>query len=74
VDTDITPADGYGERYAALEMLEALPGGRVTAGGDKAYDYPEFVAELRHMDVTPHVAPTGICPRSKGDISIYLFR
>jgi transposase len=56
VDTDVTPADGYGERYAALGMLEALPGGRVTAGADKAYDYPEFVAELRHMTVTPHVA------------------
>ena len=26
VDTDVTPADGYGERYAALAMVEALPG------------------------------------------------
>jgi transposase len=36
VDTDVTPADGYGERYAALAMLEALPGTRVTVGADKA--------------------------------------
>jgi transposase len=67
VDTDLTPADGYGERYAALEMLEALPGGRVTAGADKAYDYPEFVAELRHMDVTPHVAQNTTKRRSAID-------
>ena len=67
VDTDLTPADGYGERYAALEMLEALPGGRVTAGADKAYDYPEFVAELRHMTVTPHVAQNTTKRRSAID-------
>ena len=56
VDTQVTPADGYGERYAALTMAEALPGARVTLGGDKAYDDAGFVAELRHMRVTPHVA------------------
>jgi transposase len=56
VDTDVTPADGYGERDAALTMLEVVPGGRVTVGGDKAYDDAGFVAELRHMTVTPHVA------------------
>src|SRR5580765_1413466 len=67
VDTDLTPADGYGERYAALEMLEALPEGRVTAGADKAYDYPEFVAELRHMAVTPHVAQNTTKRRSAID-------
>ena len=26
VDTEVTPADGYGERHAALTMLEAVPG------------------------------------------------
>ena len=67
VDTDVTPADGYGERYAALGMLEALPGGRVTVGADKAYDYPEFVAELRHMTVTPHVAQNTTKRRSAID-------
>jgi transposase len=56
VDTAVTPADGYGERHAALTMVEALPGDRVTLGGDKAYDDAWFVGELRHMRVTPHVA------------------
>lgn len=28
----------------------------MTLGGDKAYDDAGFVAELRHMIVTPHVA------------------
>jgi transposase len=56
VDTRVTPADGYGERDAALLMVADLPRGRVSLGGDKGYDYPAFVAELRHMDVIPHVA------------------
>jgi transposase len=56
VDTEVTPADGYGERHAALTMVEAVPGDRVTLGGDKAYDDAWFVDELRHMRVTPHVA------------------
>lgn len=56
VDARVTPADGYGERDAALVMVEAVPGGRITLAGDKGYDYPGFVEELRHMDVTPHVA------------------
>jgi transposase len=56
VDTEVTPADGYGERHAALTMVEAVPGDRVTLGGDKAYDDAGFVAELRYMRVTPHLA------------------
>ena len=67
VDTRVTPADGYGERDAALLMVEALPGGRVTLGGDKGYDYPAFVAELRHMEVTPHVAQNTTNRRSAID-------
>jgi transposase len=56
VDTRVTPADGYGERDAAVGMLAEVPGGRVTVGGDKGYDYPQFVADLRRLGVTPHVA------------------
>ena len=57
VDTAVTPADGYAEIDAALTMLSALPrGGRVTVGGDKGYDQARFVAECRHLGVTPHVA------------------
>ncbi len=41
----------------ALLMLEQVPGeGRITVGGDKGFDTAEFVAECRHMNVTPHVA------------------
>ena len=67
VDTRVTPADGYGERDAALLMVAALPGGRVTLGGDKGYDYPAFVAALRHMEVTPHVAQNTTNRRSAID-------
>jgi transposase len=56
VDTCVTPADGYGERQAALQMVAAVPGGRITVAGDKGYDVADFVAELRQMTVTPHVA------------------
>jgi transposase len=67
VDTRVTPANGYGERDAALLMVAEVPGGRVTLGGDKGYDYPAFVAELRHMAVTPHVAQNTTNRRSAID-------
>ena len=45
------------KRYAALEMLQELPGsGRVTVGGDKGFDTADFVRECRNLWVTPHVA------------------
>jgi transposase len=57
VQATVTPADGHGERDAALVMLEALPGRqRITVAADKAYDTRDFVAGLRAMAVTPHVA------------------
>jgi IS5 family transposase len=56
VDTCVTPADGYGERQAALQMLAAVPGGRITVAGDKGYDVADFVGDLRQMTVTPHIA------------------
>jgi len=38
-------------------MLEKLGGTQpVTVGGDKGFDTHGFVAECRHMGVTPHVA------------------
>src|SRR6266496_2445196 len=50
-------ANGTAERDTARRMLERIPGTRrVTAGGDKGYDTRDFVAECRHMQVTPHVA------------------
>jgi transposase len=57
VNAMVTPADGYGERAAALAMVQHVPGRhRITVAGDKGYDTREFVAELRTMHVTPHVA------------------
>jgi transposase len=67
VDTRVTPADGYGERDAAWQMIAARPGGRLTLGGDKGYDFPEFVTELRRMNVTPHVAQNTAHRRSAID-------
>jgi hypothetical protein len=56
VDSRVWEATGTAERYAALEMLQELPGsGRVTVGGDKGFDTADFVRECRNW-VTPHVA------------------
>ena len=57
VNTEVFQANGTAERDAALVMLEQIPGGkRVTVGADKGYDTKDFVAECRHLKVTPHVA------------------
>jgi transposase len=50
-------ANGTAERDTALLMLEQIPGQQqLTVGGDKGFDTANFVAECRHMQVTPHVA------------------
>ena len=57
VNTEVFQANGTAERDAALIMLEQLPGTRpATVGADKGYDTRDFVAECRHLHVTPHVA------------------
>jgi len=57
VDATLTTATGTAEREAALAMVGDLPeGGRITLGGDKAYDTRDFVAEMRRLGVTPHVS------------------
>lgn len=57
IETELLQANGTAERDAALLMAERIPGdGRVTLAGDKGYDTKDFVAELRQMNVTPHVA------------------
>lgn len=57
VKATVTPADGHGERDAALVMVEGLPGRqRITVAADKGYDIRDFVAGLRAMRATPHVA------------------
>jgi transposase len=57
VRATVTPADGHGERDAALVMLESMPGQhRLTVAADKGYDTRDFVAEVRAMQITPHIA------------------
>jgi IS5 family transposase len=58
VDTAVTAASGTAERDAAIVMLGELPltTRRVTVGADKLYDTRDWVAAVRRMHVTPHVA------------------
>lgn len=59
VEAELTQADGYAERAAAIAMIERhSPGStrRLTLGADKGYDTSDFVADLRRMCVSPHIA------------------
>ncbi|MEI4486681.1 IS5 family transposase [Frigidibacter sp. MR17.14] len=59
VQAELTRADGRAERKAAIDMLHRhAPGStrRLTLAADRGYDSADFVAELRQMIVTPHVA------------------
>ena len=58
VDTAVTAASGTAERDAALVMLGELPltTRHVTVGADKLYDTRDWVAAVRQMRITPHVA------------------
>jgi len=57
VDGMITHATGTAEREAAVEMVAEVAGKqRMTVGGDKGYDTNDFVADMRGMNTTPHVA------------------
>jgi hypothetical protein len=64
VETDVRSPGYHAERDAALEMLTCLEPvaserscRRRTLGADKGYDEDEFIAGLRRMNITPHVAP-----------------
>jgi hypothetical protein len=54
----LTKATGTAEREAAEEMIVRRSPGvrRLTLGGDKGYDAASFVADMRALNVTPHVA------------------
>ena len=58
VDTAVTDATGTAERDAAIAMLGELPltARRLTVGADKNYDTRAWVAAVRAMGITPHVA------------------
>ena len=61
VDASLSLATGTAEREATLDMLDrrGTTGRRITLGADKAYDVTDFVADLRHRKVTPHIAING---------------
>ena len=68
VDGDLTEASGTAERDTAVDMLAERPGTqRITVGGDKLYDTKGFVAELRQLRATPHVAQNDTNRRSAID-------
>ena len=58
VGATATRASGHAERLAAQHLIEphANRPQRITVGGDKGFDTQDFVAEMREINVTPHVA------------------
>lgn len=58
VDARVTLVSGHAERLAALDMIGPYADRptAITLGGDKNFDTADFVAELREINVTPHVA------------------
>jgi transposase len=69
VDIELTEATGYAERDTALEMLGRLAPTRRrrTVAGDKGYDTVQFVADVRELGITPHIAPNTTRQRSTID-------
>ena len=59
VQADATKATGRAEREAAIEMIGRQSPHSIrplTLGADKGYDTRDFVADMRLIGVTPHVA------------------
>ena len=57
VGTAVTPASNTAERDTAVALAQAVgPPARGTLGADKAYDSQAFVAAVRGLRLTPHVA------------------
>ena len=57
VDGRLGEANGTAERDVAQAMVAAIPGRhRITLGGDKNFDTAGFVAALKELNATPHVA------------------
>lgn len=57
VEAAVTEANGVAERQTAQEMIvRHWPGARrLTLGAEKGYDARAFVADLRDLNVTPHM-------------------
>ena len=58
VETDLREVSGLAERAAAKDMIVRYSPSekRITVGGDKGFDTADFVADMRALRVTPHVA------------------
>jgi transposase len=68
VDGRVSEANGTAERDLAQAMLADLPGRhKITVGGDKGFDTAGFVAALKGLNVTPHVAQNTANRRSAID-------
>jgi transposase len=68
IEAITTRASGTAEREAAVAMIGMIPGRhRITVGCDKAYDTTDLVADMRALDVTPHVTPNDTGRRSAID-------
>jgi len=68
VDVRLTQASGTAEREAAAAMIGGKPKSRsVTLAGDRGYDTRAFVATMRELNVTPHVAQNDSNRRSAID-------
>jgi transposase len=59
VQTDVRAPGGDAECDAALEMLTLLEPTRRrrTVGADKGYDSPDFIADVRALNIATHVSP-----------------
>jgi IS5 family transposase len=68
VDVRLTQATGTAERDAAVEIMkQKRVSQHITLGGDKGYDTAGFVAHMRELGVTPHVAQNTTNRRSAVD-------
>ena len=68
VEAELTRAAGFAERLVAVELIAGRAGrGLLTVGADRAYDTADFVAELRELGATPHVAQNTTGRRSAID-------
>jgi transposase len=60
VDCELTEASGSAEREAGLRLLarQRRRSGRrrMSVGADRGYDVKDFVADVRALKITPHVA------------------
>jgi transposase len=67
VDCEVTQASGKAEREAAFCLVEEAARNGATLGADKGYDARDFVAALRGINVTPHIAQNNNRRRSAID-------